>query len=151
MATNVHLLMTLQGGYTDATLAGETWQTGVRWYATNATPTAIGTLPTDIGPVSDTINRDETNWTISGNWYMSGPASSVLHVDDWLNDQVAPAAASLIASTRFPSMVELRAIRVYPIGNDGKAIPAPPYAAGSPVTLQWKAANAPNGGASTSR
>ena len=145
MAGNVHLYLVLQGGYDDPTLQEETWQIGVRCRMSDAPADPVGTLPTDWQPATVTINRNETDWTIQGNWRLDGPALGHFEVGDWLNDQVGPAAAALIATGFFAGAVRLDRLKVYPIGNDGKAVPAPPYAAGSPITLEWKAASTPNG------
>ena len=145
MAGPVHLLTTFQGGYVGARLVQETWQFGVRWRLSDAPADPVGSLPTDWQPVATTVNRTETNWDITGNWKMAGPLLNEFDIDDWLNDQVAPAITTLINSAYFSSTVELLRVNVYPIGSDGKAIPAPPYAGGSPVTLTWHANATPNG------
>lgn len=145
MADNVHLYLVIQGGYDDADLTAETWQFGVRLRMSNTAADPVGTLPTDWQPAATTVNRTETDWTIQGNWHLVGPSLGQFDVDDYLNDQVAPAASTLINTGFFGTTVRLDRLKVYPIGNDGKAIPAPPYAAGSPVTLEWKSGVTPNG------
>lgn len=145
MANELHLLATFRGDYTDADLSAETWQVGVRFRASNTGGDSVGTLPNDFAPAAATINRDETNWTITGNWHLAGPALATISADDWLNDQLAPAAATMIASSRFSNLVRLRRIDVYPIGTNGKAVPAPPYSAGTPVSLVWKTSVEPKG------
>lgn len=145
MANNCHLLLNIRGDYTPAGLAAETWQIGVRWRASNTMADPVGSVPTDFAPIAATINRDETDWLITGNWFLQGPTTSTVHPDDWLNDQVAPAIAAWWGTTRVSSQCRIVRLDVYPIGNNGKAIPAPPYAGGSPVSLVYKAGQQPVG------
>lgn len=145
MAGELHLYTTFIGGYSTAPASDETWQIGVRWRISNTAADPIGTLPTDWDPAASTINRDETNWTITGNWMLNGPSLGSFDVDDWLNDQVAPAAATFFGNARFGAVLRLRQIKAYAIGTDGKAVPAPPYATGTPITLTWKTGSEPSG------
>ncbi|AXH78404.1 MAG: hypothetical protein [Circular genetic element sp.] len=149
MAGEVHLLTTFQGSYAAARLAEETWQFGIRWRLSTQDADPVGTLPTDWAPVAATINRTETDWKITGNWRMEGPGPTSFSADDWLNDQVAPAVSALLKTAYFSSSALLDRINVYPIGNTGRAIPAPPYASGSPVTLTWNTAARPKGTGNT--
>lgn len=138
MAQSVNLLMNVIGTYTDAALSTEAWQFGVRFRVSNTLADAVGVLPTDFQPTSATIDRTEAAWTIKGNWSLSGPATAVFHVDDWLNDQVAPALQTFLADGKFSALAQVNEIKAYPIGSpDGRAIPAPPYAQGTPVTLAF--------------
>lgn len=150
MANETHLLLNLRGDYVDTDLSAETWQCGIRWRGSNTGADTIGTLPDDFAPAAATINRDETNWTITGNWLYQGPAAFHISVDDWLNDQVAPAAATMIGNARFSNQVRLLRLDVYPIGTNGRAVPAPPYASGTPVSLVWKSGSEPKGSGSAS-
>lgn len=145
MANEVHLLVNLRGDYTDTALSAEEWQTGFRARASNQGPDAVGTLPSDFQPVATTINRDETSWNITGNWYLGGPVTATIRPDDWLNDQVAPAVGALWNTAGFSSLCRVRRIDCYPIGTSGRAIPAPPYAVGTPVSLIYKAGSEPVG------
>lgn len=138
MAQSVNILLNVIGSYTDAALSTEAWQFGVRFRVSNTEADAVGLLPTDFQPTSASIDRTETSWTIKGNWSLSGPATAVFHVDDWLNDQVAPALATFLADAHFGAYVQVNEIKAYPIGSpDGRAIPAPPYAQGTPITLAY--------------
>nr|CRY95142.1 hypothetical protein [uncultured prokaryote] len=150
MANEKHLYLTVGGGYvsTLTQLANETWQFGIRCSLVFGQTDPVGTLPSNWNPVSASINRTETDWNITGNWTVAGPGLDSFAPDDWLNDQAAPAIEAFIATSGlFSTGVQLREAKVYPIGTDGKAVPAPPYAGGSPVTLTWTG-TLPIGGAS---
>jgi len=92
-------------------------------------------------PVAATIARTETNWNIDGNWLVQGPGSENWSADDWLNDKVAPAFDDWMDTAGRSTGCRLDVLKVYPIGTDGKAIPAPPYGSGTPVTLTWTSGN----------
>lgn len=145
----MHLYAVFQGRYKDAAtnLLGETWQTGVRFVATAEDPDPIGPLPgdTDVFPVPASHNRDETNWTIQGNWTLEMGINDI-DPADWLNDQLAPAATTLFTNMLFSSSSFLERILVYPINSQGKVAPAPPYAQGTPVTLTFKSQTYADGG-----
>lgn len=148
MANEVHLLIVASGDYTGSAtaLTGETWQTGIRTALVFGAVDDIGTLPNNWSPVPKSINRTETGWTITGNWKISGPALETWEVDDWLNDQLAPAFTPWVQRTNcFSQRVQLRTLKVYPIGAGGHVVPAPPFAQGSPVTLTYS--GTPPGGA----
>lgn len=142
MAGEAHLYLVASGGYgSSATaLANEIWQTGVRLYSAPATPPdPIGTFPpTTFDVVPASIQRTETNWTISGNWTLEGGVND-FDPGDYLNDQAGPAFDKWLKTAgAFSQTAELRELRLYPIGApDGRVIPAPPYAAGSPCLLTW--------------
>ena len=149
MANEKHLYLTVGGGYVSSAvaLANETWQFGVRCALVFGDVDDVGTLPNNWEPVADSINRDEEDWTITSNWSVSGPISETFNPTDWLDENVGPAAEALItASGVFSQAVELRELRAYPIGTNGRAIPAPPFAAGSPALLTYKETQ-PVGGA----
>lgn len=138
---NKHLLLTIQGTVAGSALVSEGWQVGIRNLLTwggGGIPD-VGDLPSDWEPVAATINRDETDWTITGNWSVDGPLTNTFSADDWLNDQVAPALYDWMVGTKQSVNVRITRLNVYPIGSPtGKAVPAPPYLAGSPVTLEFK-------------
>lgn len=145
MANELHVLLTVQGGYSGSGLTEETWQFGIRYRVSDDAPDPLGDLPTDWGVVAENVNRDETNWTISGNWSMAGPSLSTFSADDWLNDQVAPAVSAFINTGFFSNQLYCTKLNAYPIGPNGKAVPAPPYASGTPMVLTYKAASRPTG------
>lgn len=150
MADEKHLYVTVGGGYvsTLTQLANETWQFGLRLSLVAGTTDPVATLPNDWNVVAATINRTESDWTITGNWTIQGPGVASFAPDDYLNDQAAPAIEAFITtSSLFATGVQLREAKIYPIGTNGKAIPAPPYAGGSPITLTWTG-TLPTGGAS---
>lgn len=141
MADEKHLLLTINGYNAGTALQGETWQCGIRFLLDFglSEPAPIGTLPDDWNPTAVTINRDETDWTITGNWYADGPLTASFQADDWLNDQVAPAMYDWMVGTKQSSNCRITSLNVYPIGApSGRSLPAPPYSSGSPVTLTWK-------------
>lgn len=138
MANEKHLLMTATGDYTDSGLASEAWMVTLRLCLVFGSPAPdIGTLPNDWDVVAQPVSRTESQWTISGNWKaVKGP--STFSPDDYLNDQAAPQwAAWMGAFPGLSSAARLRTIRLYPIGTNGRAIPAPPYAVGTPMELNW--------------
>lgn len=144
MANEAHLLLSAIGGYTDAGLANESWQVGIRLAMVFGTVDPVGTLPNNWAPRPATINRTETNWTITGNWNV-GVGSEQFNPDDYLNDQAAPAFTTWMGAVGLANQVTLRELKLFPIGAPlGHAIPAPPYAQGSPCLLTWTA-NAPHG------
>ena len=141
MAGEKHLYLVVGGGYTSSysALAPEIWQFGVRlMFHTEADVPPIGTLENEWDVVPTTIDRTETAWTITSNWTIEGGVPD-LDVGDYLNDQAGPAAEAFIeAAGVFGAGVQLRTLRLYPIqAPDGKVIPAPPYAQGSPALLTW--------------
>lgn len=140
MANEKHLLIVAEGGYvgTAAQFTAETWQTGIRAALVFGGVDDIGTLPNNWDPVPKSINRTEANWTITGNWKIDGPGLDTWEVDDWLNDQLGTLWDNWLGATNcFSTRVQLRTLKVYPIGPDGRVVPAPPYAVGSPVTLTY--------------
>lgn len=148
----MHLYVVVQGAYkaAQAKLAQETFQTGVRFIAApGGAPDPIGTLPsdTDVYPVSTVISRDETNWTIEGNWLLEMGAND-LNPGDWLNDQLAPALVTFFGTGVFASLAYIQRIRVYPIDSTGHVAPAAPFATGTPCTLTFKTETVCDGGGS---
>lgn len=147
--TRVSLYLTAQGGYVSGStnLANEIWQTGVRLQLSlDPAPPAIGSIPNnEFNIVPATINLTEDEWTITGNWQAEGGVND-FDPGSYLNDQAGPAFKAWIATTgAFAGAVELRTLRLYPIGDpDGHVIPAPPYAQGSPCLLTYTG-TAPHG------
>lgn len=148
MADEKHLYVVAGGGYTSAGPTEESWQVGLRFFAApGGAPDPVGTLDNTWDVVADTIARTETNWRIDGNWRVEGGLND-LQVDDWLNDQLAPAFTAWLGQIYISAAVRLDYLKVYPIGAPtGVVIPAPPYASGSPITLTWTSSN-PVGGQS---
>lgn len=141
MAMHKHLLLTWGGSYSDSDDAPEIWANTLRLVVDSVPPDPIGNLPTICEVVPDTISRTETNWTITGNWMLDFGLGTLFHGDDYLNDQVAPALDTWMTQNGISNQAKLDWIKLFPIGSDtdpkGKAIPAPPYAQGSPILLQW--------------
>ena len=85
----MHLYVVAGGAYSSSypPLAGETWAFGVRFVPNSGAVLPIGSLPSDsdVYPVAATINRNETNWTITGNWTLEMGVND-LNPGDWLND-----------------------------------------------------------------
>jgi hypothetical protein len=141
MANEKHLLLTATGGWVDSDLSTEIWQVGLRLALVFGDVDNIGTLPNNWNPASATISRTETNWNIDGNWIVDGPAVADFDPGDYLNDQCAPAFDDWMDTAGRSTGVRLDALKLYPIGTDGKAIPAPPFASGTPCTLTWTSGN----------
>lgn len=152
MANEKHLYLTVGGGYTSSAvgLTNETWQIGVRLALVWGEVDAIGTLPDNWEPYADPQTHTETSWTTSSNWSISGPLTTTFNPCDYLTQNAGPAAAAWIAASGVAAqIVELRELRLYPIGPDGRALPAPPYAQGSPALLTYTG-TLPSGGMTTS-
>jgi len=145
MTVQKHLLLTFFGTYDDASIEAETWQTGIRLSLIFGGTDIVGTLPDNWEPVGHTINRTETDWTITGNWVANSGANT-FHGDDYLNDQVAPAWAAYLGGADYSSHAVTTGIRLAPIGSPlGHYVPAVPYLQGTPVELLYTA-SAPVGG-----
>lgn len=141
MTYEKHLLLTCQGSYTDSALAAESWQVGVRLALVFGTVDPVGTLPNNWDPSAVAINRTETYWNITGNWHTNS-GLNYFEPDDYLNDQAAPAFSTWIQSiSGMSNHTRIDALKLYPIGTDGRAVPAPPYATGTPVELVWTSSN----------
>ncbi len=137
MANEKHLLLTWGGDYVDSANTGEVWQNGLRLVMDNGTIPDVGTVPNTWSPVAQDINRTETNWTITGNWRADFGLGQFFNPDDWLNDQVAPALDTWLGQSGISDKVRLLWAKVFPIGPNGKAYPAPPYTSGTPILLSW--------------
>lgn len=140
MADEKHLLLTFGGDYTDSANVGEIWQNSLRCTLVFGGTDPVGTLPNNWEPVAADINRTETHWTITGNWTVDGPLTAGFAPDDWLNDQVAPALDTWLGQSGISDNIRLLWAKVFPIGSNGNAVPAPPYSQGSPILLEWTSA-----------
>nr|CRY96598.1 hypothetical protein [uncultured prokaryote] len=150
MAGEKHLYVVAQGTYTDSSLVTEQWQVGLRFYAApGGAPDPVGTLSSAWDVVADSVSRTESLWRIDGNWRVEGGIND-LNVDDWLNDQLAPAFTTWMAQAAISNVCRLDTLKVYPVGAPtGVVIPAPPYASGSPMTLTWTSSSPVGGGGAT--
>ena len=140
MADEKHLYLTVGGGYTSSAvaLANETWQFGIRLILNWGAIDPVATLPSDWTPVANQHGSTETDWDLDSNWTIDGPLTAEWDPLSYLNDNAGPAAAAYIRATNSCSgIVQLRQLRLYPIGPDGKAIAPPQYAQGSPATLTY--------------
>lgn len=142
-----HLLLTVGGSYADTSQQAESWQFGVRLALVAGSVDPVADLPTNWEVTANNVNRTETDWTIEGNWHATNviPAGT-FNADDYLNDQVADAVTAFLGGTPCSSNLVTEYAKIYPIGTpDGRTIPAPPYGAGTPMTLTWTS-NFPTGG-----
>lgn len=137
MANEKHLLLTWGGDYVDSANGSEVWQNGLRLVLSNDLMDPVGTLPNNWSPVAESINRTETNWTITGNWRADFGGGLFFNPDDFLNDQVAPALDTWLGQSGISDKIRLLWAKVFPIGTNGKAVPAPPYSSGTPILLSW--------------
>lgn len=149
----MHLYVTVIGGYavSAGALAAETWQFGCRFVALTGDIDPIGQLPldTEVYPRALPINRNYTDWTITGNWVLEMGVND-LDPGDWLNDQLAPATKTLLNATGLMRQdAYVREIKVYPIDQTGHVAPAVPYVTGTPCVLTTKTATAIRGQATT--
>lgn len=140
MANEKHILLTFGGDYVDSPNSAEVWQNSLRFALVFGTVDPVGTLPSNWDPVAVDVNRTETDWTITGNWTTQGPGGSNFNPDDWLNDQVAPALDTWLGTSGISDGIRATWAKVFPIGTNGQAIPAPPYSTGSPILLSWTSA-----------
>lgn len=146
MANEAHLLLSAIGSYTLPALQPETWAVNVRLTLVDGPVDPVGTLPNNWAPIPATVNRAETDWTITSNWKILGPPPDQFSPDDYLNDQAAPAFTTWMGAVGLASLTRLEMLKLFPIGTNGKAIPAPPYSQGSPCLLTWTANNPVGGG-----
>jgi hypothetical protein len=84
-----HVYLVVSGGY--VSIPEEHWQYGIRFALGSwvSAPADDGPLPTFVID-ADSVNRTETDWTITSAWKTTIAAQN-FQPDDWLNDQVAPA------------------------------------------------------------
>jgi hypothetical protein len=150
MAHEKHLLLRMAGDYVPSTLPGEIWQNDIRLVLVHGSVDSLGTLPSNWDPSATAIARTESDWTITGNWKTTVLGSD-FNPDDYLNDQAAPAWTDFMAAAHLSNQVRGRTLELFPIGApDGKAVPAPPYAVGTPCVLEWTSAY-PTGGESSTQ
>lgn len=140
MANEKHLLLTFGGDYTDTENSAEIWQNSIRLVLVFGGVDDVGTLPNNWNPVAASINRTETHWNIVGNWSVDGPGLDTFSPDDYLNDQVAPALDTWLGVSGISDKIRLRWAKIFPIGSNGQAVPAPPYSQGTPCLLTWTSA-----------
>lgn len=118
MTDATHAYVVFHGGFKD--WAFETWQVGVRFMLVNSgtEPDHVGTLPTFTVNAS-AVARDETDWTISSLWNAGLGLTETIQVDDWLNDQLGPAAQGLMSDCYISERVTLLGIKASPITGTG--------------------------------
>lgn len=145
MANETHILLALQGGYTISGLTEETWQIGLRWRLSATTADAVGTLPQGLDVVANTQHVDKTDYTVDSNWDIDSAGFFSWSPVTWLDSVLSTTVPPLFAHGFFAAGVQLQRVKVYPIGPDGKARPAVPYAVGSPAVLTYKATKEPTG------
>lgn len=121
MADATHAYAVFHGGFLDH--LEEYWQVGVRFMLVNSgtEPDHVGSLPT-FGVTAAAVARDETDWTIESLWNADLGLAESIQVDDWLNDQLAPAALALMAGCYISSQVTLKGIKVSPINGSGHVV-----------------------------
>lgn len=137
MAGEKSLLLSIIGDWTDSDLAAEGWQVGIRLALVYGAVDDVGTFPSNWDPVATTINRTETDWTITGNW-LARAGIADFDPGDYLNDVAAPAVTAWAARSATSSQCRIRALKLSPIGApSGSLVPAPPYASGTPCLLTW--------------
>lgn len=145
--TTRHLYLVLKGSYSATNLATEVWQVGMRFRVSNTPADAFGNLPTDTTYDDESISRDETNWTIEGNYSCNLPGISTFRPDDWLNDNVADAVTTWLAATNFfPNKTQVDSIVAYGM-QDGAV--AEVGAGPAKVELRFKTGHKPIGASST--
>lgn len=139
MATQLHLLITAEGTYYNAGVLfnGEIWGVTLRCVPIlGSTLTPVGELPDNFDVAAASISDSDTDWVASSNWLLEGGTTDIDPVS-MLVDQVKPAFESWVANSMMHGQAQLDSLKVYPIGTDGRAIPAPPYALGSPAVLTY--------------
>lgn len=118
MTDATHAYVVWQGGFKDWPF--ETWQVGVRYMLVNSgtEPDHVGTLPTyTVNPAA--VARDETDWTINSLWNAGLGLAESISVDDWLNDQLAPAGLAMMSGCYISTQVTLDRIKASPITGTG--------------------------------
>lgn len=118
MTDATHAYVVWQGGFKDWPF--ETWQVGVRYMLVNSgtEPDHVGTLPT-FTVNATAVGRDETDWTISSLWDAGLGLTETISVDDWLNDQLAPAGLAMMANCFISTQCTLTSIKASPITGTG--------------------------------
>lgn len=121
MALATHAYVVFQG--TNDQALGEHWQFGIRFMLQSnlSTPDTFGGLPTfDVDVAA--VHRDETDWTIDSAWNAGVGGAGPISIDDWLNDQLAPAGQALFASGVMNNTGYLNTIKVSPINTSGHVV-----------------------------
>lgn len=142
-----HLYLVVNGGYSASGLLEEGWQVGIRLRVSNDEGGDYGDLPTDVTYVDTEYSRDETDWTIVGNFSVGLPALSGFSPDDFLNDQVAPALEAWIgAANMFPNTTAVLGATLYGMTNgDVAEVGTGPAKA----VMRFKTAAVPKGASSS--
>ena len=122
MTQATHVLLTVQGGYTDESL--EHWQVGIRWLLqpnlVTVTIPDTGTL--DPWDVTDTsTERIETDCVIETKWIRDSVAVGAFNPDDWLFDQVRPAFQDFFGP-QYSSHVRVLGLKASPIDSLGHVV-----------------------------
>lgn len=118
MTDATHVYAVFSGGYT--TIPEEFWQFGIRFLveASITAPEDSGDLvPFGVTPAS--VSRTESLWNITSVWTGDLAGTETFAPDDWLNDQVAPAATTFFADSTISSQVRLDSIKASPITATG--------------------------------
>lgn len=118
MTDATHVYVVFQGDFPDT--PAESWQFGVRYKfeKNNVTPDTSGTLPTFLVEAAS-VGRSEALWNITSDWNAGMGGGDHIHVDDWLNDQLAPAITDNIAALRVSSKCRVTRIKASPITASG--------------------------------
>ena len=135
MANEKHLYLTIQGGYKNAPMSAEVWQTGLRLALVFGNVDNIGTLPNNWDVEANPHTDSDTGWTGSTNWTVGGPLLADFDPLDYLSQEVLPAVVTWFGQSTIQAEAYVQNLRLYPIGTDGHAIPAPPFAVGTPAIL----------------
>lgn len=150
MANEKHLYLTIQGSYKAAPLDSEIWQTGLRLALVFGGIDPIGTLPNNWNVIADPHTDSDTGWTGSTNWIVEHSLGDNFDPLDFLSQQVLPAVTTWFGQNQISSQCYVQNLRLYPIGDDGNAVPAPPFAIGTPAILTTTSNTLVDGGAATS-
>jgi hypothetical protein len=149
MSNEKHLYLTFYGRYSEATLDTETWQTGIRLALVFGTVDDVGTLPNNWEPVATSHDEADDNWTLSGNWSVDGPLAQTFDPASYMVDYGIPTAKAWINQNTIHENAYLTGLKLFPIGTDGRAVPAVPYAQGSPIEVVMTDATDHGGGSGT--
>lgn len=150
MANEKHLLMVIQGAWKDSSLAEERWETTLRLaLVMGGTVDPISTFPSNWEPVPDPLSTSGTGFTGSSNWSVQGPAAETFDPLSWLEDYGMPSATDWMGQSYLSSQAYLTAVLLYPIGDTGHVIPAPPFATGTPARIDFTDSTRDGGAATT--
>lgn len=137
MAGNKHLLLTVQGDYNDSALSAEGWQVGVRLALVFGSVDAVGTLPNNWDPQVASISVTGSNYTVTGNWNVD-TGLNTFDPDSYLIDYAKPSFEAWMSG--IPALwnkTRIRTMKLSAIGTNGRAVPPPPYATGTPCLLTY--------------